>query len=103
MAYGFGGRVSELDRPFDQELLGPIVAALDSLDQSGGYRGNSDGWVSGPPVFLAAEVSRRLTQKNRVDVAFQVSFSHWRPKPFRLVTGFFIDRLATLWYGCADD
>jgi hypothetical protein len=36
MAYGFGGRVSELDRPFDQELLGPIVAALESLDQSDG-------------------------------------------------------------------
>jgi hypothetical protein len=29
-------RASELERPFDQELLGPIVAALEILDQSGG-------------------------------------------------------------------
>jgi hypothetical protein len=36
MAKGYREKASELERPFDQELLGPIVAALESLDQSGG-------------------------------------------------------------------
>jgi hypothetical protein len=36
MVKGYQHKASELDRPSDQELLGPIVAALESLDQSGG-------------------------------------------------------------------
>jgi hypothetical protein len=36
MVKGYQEKVSELERPIDQELLGPIVTALVSLDQSGG-------------------------------------------------------------------
>jgi hypothetical protein len=36
MANEYHEKASELGLPFDQELLGPIVTALVSLDQSGG-------------------------------------------------------------------
>jgi hypothetical protein len=36
MVNGYQERASGLDRPIDQKHLGPIVAALESLDQSGG-------------------------------------------------------------------
>jgi tetratricopeptide (TPR) repeat protein len=35
VAGGYWQQANELERPIDQELLGPIVAALESLDQSG--------------------------------------------------------------------
>jgi hypothetical protein len=36
MVNGYQELASELERRIDQELLGSIVAALESLDQSGG-------------------------------------------------------------------
>jgi hypothetical protein len=36
MVKGYQQKASELDRPFDQELLGPIVTALESLGQNDG-------------------------------------------------------------------